>query len=853
MRNVHWPALELPARADPFEFFVERRPSMFAARVSALVVVCALSAGGSIRADKRPLPGQSRHGAAFDHGPRWAAYLMGGTGDVHFPVTSKSPLVQKFIEQGVGQLHGFWYVEAERSFRQAAALDPDCGIAYWGMALANKLDAPRSRQFALEAARHRAGLTERERMYIDALSSEEGYRAIMAKYPDDLEAKAFEVWRIWHKDEFITPPPAELADALRLAREILRVAPMHPIHHAVLHIADVTNSPDDGLDSALKCGPSAPSIGHMWHMPTHLYDGLGRAAEAAWCMEASMRTEHARIMHDRVIPDQVRLYAHNNEWLVRMLLYMGRVREARRIASQMIDLPRHPLYNVLELPHQVEGRDANPHGEHSRAESDGSSAYFGRRRFLDSLREYEYWGDLIEACRSGYIELAGPPEEQGDVHVNLGIAHYARGELAEGDQELRSLRRLFGEERAKIGASLAAVRKTPPSQRLRAVGAIARRFDDRLGHLRASLVALESYHRLASEFFLSRTQLVLWLAVVSALEVAAFWLLRHRVRLALCTLIPALAVSVWLIHAHWALVDLPDTLTDVDLAYLSRKLLEAGEPGSAERCARKYAGEAERQVLPQANLVETLYGVKKKNEARTEFEKLRRLAGAADLDAPPLARLTPIAQEFGFPTDWRLPEEIRQALAGRPPLASMGPLFWRPWTAPGWKLKDSAGREHALAEYRGSPLLLVFFLGGGCLHCKEQLQAFANKTRELSNEKLTLVAVSTDTEDGIKKSVADYSPAAFPFLMLADPELKVFQAYRAYDTFEQIALHGTFLIDGDGLCRWQDVSFQPFLDVDFVLAESKRLLSRPVAPVEPGARVIPDSLSVQLPGRGAGS
>ncbi len=303
---------------------------MRAATVSALLVVCGLSAADPGRADDRPLPGHSRHGAAFDHGPRWAAYLMGGTGDVHFPVTSKNPLVQKFIEQGIGQLHGFWYVEAERSFRQAAALDPNCGIAYWGMALANRSDKSRARQLAQEAARHKSGLTDREQMYIDALSNEAGYRAIMAKYPDDLEAKAFEVWRIWHKDEAITPPPAELGDALRLAREILRVSPMHPIHHAVIHIADVTNSPDDGLDSALKCGPSAPSIGHMWHMPTHLYYGLGRGAEAAWCMEASIRTEHARMMHDRVLPDQVALYAHNNEWLVRMLLLLGRVHLARR-------------------------------------------------------------------------------------------------------------------------------------------------------------------------------------------------------------------------------------------------------------------------------------------------------------------------------------------------------------------------------------------------------------------------------------------------------------------------------------------------------------------------------------------
>src|SRR5579872_2095584 len=85
-----------------------------------------------------PLPGRSRHGEAFDRGPRQNAYLMGGTGNVHFAVSSKNPLVQKFIEQGVGQLHGFWFVEAERSFRKALELDPNCGIAYWGMAVANE-------------------------------------------------------------------------------------------------------------------------------------------------------------------------------------------------------------------------------------------------------------------------------------------------------------------------------------------------------------------------------------------------------------------------------------------------------------------------------------------------------------------------------------------------------------------------------------------------------------------------------------------------------------------------------------------------------------------------------------------
>src|SRR5690242_2200721 len=86
---------------------------------------------------EKPLPGHSMNGEAFNEGPRQAAVLMEGTGSVHFPITTKNELAQKFFEQGVGQLHGFWYWEAERSFRQAAALDPDCAIAYWGMGMAN--------------------------------------------------------------------------------------------------------------------------------------------------------------------------------------------------------------------------------------------------------------------------------------------------------------------------------------------------------------------------------------------------------------------------------------------------------------------------------------------------------------------------------------------------------------------------------------------------------------------------------------------------------------------------------------------------------------------------------------------
>src|SRR6185436_8539256 len=94
-----------------------------------------------------PLPGHSLHGEAFDEGPRQKAYLMPGTGGVHFVVSTANPLAQQFFDQGLGQLHGFWYFEAERSFRQVAALDPKCAMPYWGMAMANFGNETRARGF----------------------------------------------------------------------------------------------------------------------------------------------------------------------------------------------------------------------------------------------------------------------------------------------------------------------------------------------------------------------------------------------------------------------------------------------------------------------------------------------------------------------------------------------------------------------------------------------------------------------------------------------------------------------------------------------------------------------------------
>ena len=150
-------------------FIVMFRLPLFIALV--LFHCSSVSAQESAEGDKAPekapekVPeGHSNHGEAFNEGPRQSAYLMQGTGNVVFPVATQNEKAQAFINQGVGQLHGFWYFEAERSFRQAAALDPKLAISYWGMAMANPNNEKRARDFIAEAVKLKDGASERGRI-----------------------------------------------------------------------------------------------------------------------------------------------------------------------------------------------------------------------------------------------------------------------------------------------------------------------------------------------------------------------------------------------------------------------------------------------------------------------------------------------------------------------------------------------------------------------------------------------------------------------------------------------------------------------------------------------------------------
>lgn len=764
----------------PFSATVESmlRSRFYQAFVWPLLLLCAslvaaeqaddLAKDGDVPASEidKILEGHSAHGEVFNEGPRQKAYLMGGTGQVRFPISTKDPVVQKFFDQGLGQLYGFWYLEAERSFRHAASLDPDCAMAYWGAAMANRQNTDRAKGFIQEAVERRDNADQRERMYIDALdayvkfdSKEKEKRNdaftkslenILLKYPDDLEAKALLALHLWESKSSSTSYIAANA----LLEDIFEVEPMHSAHHFRIHLWD-RREPEMALGSAARCGQSSPSIAHMWHMPGHIYSRLHRYQDAVWQQEASARVDHAHMIHDQVMPDEIHNFAHNNEWLIRNLIHVGRVHDAVDLAKNMIELPRHPRYNTLA--------------------KNGSTSH-GRRRLFQVLRTYELWDDLIDLADSSYLEPTDDENEQIKRLRYLGLAYFQTGNQEAGNAQIAELERRL--ETLKTEAETVNSSEEAESEEAKKSATKARKErQSKIEKLEKTINVLKGHKAIANQAFEEGYELI-------------------------------------------------KGDGDVDPIYLAKVQWQAGHQDEAIKALRKNISSHKNEVQPLAVLAEILWLSDKKDECKTVLEDLRQISAQSDLDVPLFARLTPIAKELGYEEDWRVQYVAADDVGDRPPLDSLGPFRWHPSDAPEWQLTDAAGIPHSSAEFKGKPHVVIFYLGSGCLHCAEQLQAFAPRMADFQEAGLEMIAISTDDPKKLKESIDNYGEAALPIPLVSDEPLNVFKEFRVYDDFENQPLHGTFVIDGDGKIRWQDISYEPFMDPDFVLSEAKRLLSQ---------------------------
>jgi hypothetical protein len=279
-------------------------------------------------------------------------------GAVSFEISCKAELQPEF-NRAVALLHSFWHSEAQRVFEKVAAADPNCAMAYWGVAMSHfhlGLSWPEAADMelgrkALTKAEGAAEKDAREVAYIAALrdlytdfktddawkyfkSYADKLSQIATKYPKDLEARVFEGLALILAQQPGDPNLTELKQAVNLLQPLLLQYPDHPgIAHYLIHACDTPGLAQGGLEAARRYAKIAPAAPHALHMPSHIFTRLGLWREdidSNLASKAAAKEAHAGAEN--------RLHAM--EFLEYAYLQIGGDEEARAIVAEAKTVPR---------------------------------------------------------------------------------------------------------------------------------------------------------------------------------------------------------------------------------------------------------------------------------------------------------------------------------------------------------------------------------------------------------------------------------------------------------------------------------------------------------------------------------
>jgi tetratricopeptide (TPR) repeat protein len=370
-------------------------------------------------------------------------------GDYTFPVTTKSERAQLFINQGINLAYGFNHAEAARAFKEAARLDPDCAMAYWGNALVlgpninapmNPDDEPQAFELVQKAMALREGASERERAYIEALAQRysgkaedrverdrayaNAMRGLHMRYPGDLDAATLfaeslmdlRPWNYWTRDGKPYPGTEEIETALEA---VMAANPNHPgATHYYIHVMEPTKNPERAEAAADRLLKLMPGAGHMVHMPSHIYQRVGRYEDSA---EANRRA----ILADEDYITQCRAqglyplgyYPHNIHFLWSAATMEGRSEEAIAAARKTAAAIPH---QALETVPFLQGFLVVP--------------YYALTRFGK-------WDEILSEPAPWYDSLF----TRGIWHYARGSAFAATGRLSEAQQELDQLKEIVAD------------------------------------------------------------------------------------------------------------------------------------------------------------------------------------------------------------------------------------------------------------------------------------------------------------------------------------------------------------------------------------------------------------------------
>ncbi|HJU05011.1 MAG TPA: tetratricopeptide repeat protein [Nitrospiraceae bacterium] len=350
--------------------------------------------------------------------------LFDNLGTLHHQITTTDPKAQQYFDQGLRLVYAFNHEEAIRAFEEAARIDPDAAMAYWGIAyaLGPNINAPMDRQAerrgyeAIQKAKaHSEKATPQERAYIDALATrysvapdadrkalDQAYAEAMGKvakqYPDDPDATTLAAearmdlrpWDYWSLGGQPHPGTMEIVESLD------GVLKRHPQHigacHYYIHAVEAWQ-PERALPCAERLPSLAPGAGHLVHMPSHIYIRVGKYDKAvernAHAVSADQHYLEGRHLTG-VYP--VGYYPHNIHFLWAALTMQGRSGEALQTSR---DLMKAVSLDVVRQVPELELTVPTP---------------------FVALVRFGRWDDILRE-----------PSPPADLSYSVALWHYARG------------------------------------------------------------------------------------------------------------------------------------------------------------------------------------------------------------------------------------------------------------------------------------------------------------------------------------------------------------------------------------------------------------------------------------------
>ncbi len=358
-------------------------------------------------------------------------------GKVSFEVSCLTSVQDEF-NKGVALLHSFDYGAARETFRKAAAQDPHCAMAHWGIALSyfrQLWDPPLvpatipTAAKEIQSAARIGGGTVTETEYIRALSLiyrdasnvpyltrasnyEHAMGSLASEHRDDIEAQILYALALLANESPSDKTHAKQKQAAAILEPLRRSFPQHPgISHYLIHAYDNAELAGKGLPAARAYSKIAPSAPHALHMPSHIFTRLGLWQDSIAANLAARKAAHEEGDTGEEL--------HAMDYLVYAYLQMGRDKDAARTIQE--------LGNVGNL-----------------READFKIAYAATAMPVRYAMERRRWAEA-----AAIVPPAGAP-----VHV-VAIAVWARGlglarsgRVAEARRELAALRQFEAELRA---------------------------------------------------------------------------------------------------------------------------------------------------------------------------------------------------------------------------------------------------------------------------------------------------------------------------------------------------------------------------------------------------------------------